>query len=296
MNRSKLNDLTIFVEVVRRNGFRAAAKKLKLGPGSVSEAVQRFEDRLGVRLIERTTRAISVTSAGKALYQRSLPAISELNSALEEIGDIGDGVSGVLRLTAPIGTGKLFLDTLISDFAEMHSTLTVEVVYDEKKVDLVTSGIDAAIRAETLLDPETFAAAIGPTHDMVIVASPAYLQNGPVLKSPADIASHQGICFAYGGADNLAPWVFRTQQGPVTVMPSPRIISNDVNSILSHAQRGLGLAYIFSALGKAAVKSGDLTEVLPGHAAALPRFSLNYLSKRNIPARLRAFIDFVKTY
>lgn len=294
MARGKLNDLTIFVEVVRANGFRAAAEKLKLGPGSVSEAVQRFEDRLGVRLIERTTRAISLTRAGEALYLRSLPAISELHAALDDIHAMGEGLTGTLRLTAPIGAGHLFLDSLVSDFAGLHPTLSVEVIYDEKKVDLVTSGVDAAIRAETLLDPDTYAISVGPSHEMMLVASPSYLVENASLRSPQDVASHAGICFAFGGTNNLAPWAFRTPDGPLTVMPRPRIVSNDVHSILGHAQAGLGLAYVFTSVAKPAVEKEHLIEVLPGTPATLARFSLNYLSKRNMASRLQAFIDFVR--
>lgn len=294
MTRSKLNDLTIFVEVVRANGFRAAAKNLKLGAGSVSEAVQRFEDRLGIRLLERTTRAISLTHAGEVLYQRSLPAIDELDAALEEVQDLGDGLTGTLRLTAPTGTGQLFLDTMIADFAVLHPSLAIEVIYDEKKVDLVTTRVDAAIRTETLLDPDTYAIAIGPPHEMTIVARPSYLEKAAPLNSPQEISLHQGVCFAFGDSEHLAPWVFRTRDGPLTVMPNPRVVSNNVNSILRYAEAGLGLAYMFTVTAKPALQNGRLVEALPQSLEMLPRFSLNYLSKRNIPARLQAFIEFVK--
>ncbi|UWQ77299.1 LysR family transcriptional regulator [Leisingera sp. M658] len=294
MSRGRLNDLAIFVEVARANGFRAAAKNLKLGAGSVSEAVQRFEDRLGVRLFERTTREISLTRAGEALYRRSLPAIDELDTALEEINEFREGLTGTLRLSAPVGTGQLFLDTAISDFAALYPTLAIEVIYDERKVDLLTSGIDAAIRVETLLDPDTYAISIGPPHEMKVVAQPSYLVEAGPLHFPHDIVRHEGICFAFGDSEKLAPWVFKTRDGPITVMPKPRVISNNVNSILRYAEAGLGLAYLFSASAEPAIRSGRLIEVLPKSLERLPCFSLNYLSKRNVPARLQAFKNFVK--
>ncbi len=294
MRYGKLNDLTIFVEVARAGGFRAAAAKLKMGAGSVSEAIQRFEDRLGLRLIERTTRAISLTKAGETLYRRSLPAINELDAALGDIHDLGAGLGGTLRLSAPAGAGSLFLDALIADFSKAHPTLAIELIYDEKKIDLVTSGVDAAIRTETLLDPDTYAIPIGPRHKMAIVASPQYLAKTPSVKSPRDIAHHDGVCFAFGSSETLAPWIFRTADGPLTVMPSPRIISNTVTSVLNHAQAGLGLAYVFSAAARPAIAGGHLIELLAESTAPLPRFSLNYLSKRNMPARLGALISHVR--
>lgn len=294
MRRSELNDVSIFVAVAQENGFRAAADKLKLGAGSVSEAVQRFEDRLGVRLIERSTRAIALTKAGELLYLRSLPALNDLETALKDVHDLDEGVSGTLRLTAPTATGQLFLDALITGFAKEHPAVKIELIYDETKVDLVTSGVDVAIRAETLLDPDTHAIGIGPTQDMMIVASPEYLASVPSLDVPADVAAHNGVCFAFDGAENLAPWVFTEKNGPFSVMPHPRIVTNDVKSILEGAKAGLGLAYIFARSVENLLEDGSLVQVLEGRAATLPRFSLNYLSKRNMPSRVRAFVDFAK--
>lgn len=294
MKRNELNDVSIFVAVAQENGFRAAADKLKLGAGSVSEAIQRFEDRLGVRLIERSTRAIALTKAGELLYRRSLPAINDLETALKDVHDLNEGLSGTLRLTAPTAAGQLFLDTLVTGFAKEHPAVTIELIYDETKVDLVTSGVDAAIRAETLLDPDTHAIAVGPTQDMMIVASPEYLAKAPPLDVPADVAAHRGVCFAFDGADSLAPWIFMDNDGPFSVMPSPRIVANDVTSILESAKAGLGLAYIFASSVESLLEDGKLVQVLKGRTAVLPRFSLNYLSKRNMPSRVRAFVDFAK--
>ncbi|APX15312.1 transcriptional regulator [Phaeobacter inhibens] len=296
MKRNELNDVSIFVAVAHENGFRAAADKLKLGAGSVSEAVQRFEDRLGVRLIERSTRTIALTQAGELLYRRSLPAINDLETALKDVHDLNEDNSGTLRLTAPTATGQLFLDALITGFAKEHPAMTIELIYDETKVDLVTSGVDAAIRAETLLDPDTHAIAIGPTQEMMIVASPDYLAKGPHLEEPADVAAHGGVCFAFTGANNLAPWVFTGADGPYSVMPRPKLVTNDVTSILEGAKAGLGLAYIFASSAECSLEDGSLVQVLEGRAATLPRFSLNYLSKRNMPSRVRAFVDFAKRH
>ncbi|NOC47740.1 MULTISPECIES: LysR family transcriptional regulator [Ruegeria] len=294
MRRNELNDVSIFVAVAQENGFRAAAEKLKLGAGSVSEAVQRFEDRLGVRLIERSTRAIALTKAGELLFRRSLPAINDLETALKSIHDLNEDLSGTLRLTAPTAAGQLFLDALITGFAKEHPAVAIELIYDETKVDLVTSGVDAAIRAETLLDPDTYAIAIGPTLKMTIVASPEYLANCPPLEKPADVAAHSGVCFAITGADKLAPWVFAGTDGPYSVMPRPKIVTNDVTSILEGAKAGLGLAYIFASSVESLLEDGRLVQVLEGQTADLPRFSLNYLSKRNMPPRVRAFVDYAK--
>lgn len=294
MQRSQLSDMTVFVEVARSGGFRAAAARLKLGAGSVSEAVQRFEDRLGVRLFERTTRRIALTAAGETLFRRSLPAITDLEGAVRELDSIRDEVSGTLKLSAPRSGGPLFLNDLVAAYAKAHPQVQVEISYDDRKVDLVTSGIDAAIRSRALLEQGTHALPVGPTLEMAIVASPDYLKRCGTPATPEDVTGHDGICFAFEGQSRLALWNFDGEEGPYSVMPKPRLIVNEVAAILRFAELGLGLAYVYASAAEPLVASKRLVPVLAGRTAPLHRYTINYLSKRHMPARLRAFIDLAK--
>ncbi|MEM8697173.1 MAG: LysR substrate-binding domain-containing protein [Pseudomonadota bacterium] len=294
MERHQLSDVSVFVEVARARGFRAAANVLNLGPGTVSEAVQRLEDRLGVRLFERSTRSIALTPAGQRLYEQSMPAIADLESAVRELEDARDGVSGTLRLNAPRTAGPFFLDKLISDYADKHPEVAVELIYDDSKVDLVASGIDAAIRSATMLEQDSYAMPIGPKLDMSVVASPEYLKRSGVPNAPKDILSHEGICFAFDQTGQLASWNFKGKDGVVTIMPKPRMVTNDLQSALRFAEAGLGLAYVYAEAAKDLIADGRLFSLLEKKTLSLPRYSLNYRSKRHVPARLRAFIDLAK--
>ena len=294
MQRTQLSDMTIFVEVARANGFRAAAQNLKLKAGSVSDAIQRFEDRLGVRLFDRTTRSVMLTPIGERLYRRSLPAIDELEAAVHELDAQRQSVSGPLRLSAPYSAGPFFLDDLVVQFAAKYPDVSVELMYDDSKVDLVEARVDAAIRAHTLLEADTHAVPVGPELSMTIVAAPSYLKAKGVPETPQDILEHDGICFAFGHADRLAPWILQGVTGQCTVMPKPRIVANDLRSLLTYAQGGLGLAYVYSEVVEQQLADGVLTEVLPGLVPPLPPYSLNYLSKKHMTRRLRAFIDLAK--
>lgn len=294
MQRSQLSDITVFVEVARSNGFRAAAERLKLGPGSVSEAVQRLEDRLGVRLFERTTRSVALTHLGERLYRQCVPALSELESALHGLDEETDKVAGTLRLTAPRSAGLFFLDALIARYAAAYPDVSVELIYDDQKVDLVASRIDAAIRSHMLLEQDTHAVAIGPKLGMSLVASPAYLDRRGIPRAPGDLGAHDGICFAFGSSDRLAPWTFRGDAGEFSVMPRPRMIVNDLASMLQFAEAGLGLAYLYAETARHLVEGGKLVCLLGGQIPSLQRYTVNYLSKRHMPARLRAFIDSAK--
>lgn len=294
MQRNQLSDVSIFVEVARQNGFRAAAESLKLQAASVSEAIQRFEERLGVRLFERSTRSVALTPIGERLYERSLPAINDLEAAFSDLDEHRDSVSGTLRLSAPYSAGAFFLDDLVACFAAAYPEVSVELIYNDQKVDLIASRVDAAIRSNTLLEAETHAVPLGPTLRMALVASEGYLARKGIPEKPKDILHHEGICFAFGGKDRLAPWMFEGPDGAYSVMPRPRMVVNDLRSLLSYASRGLGLAYVYAEVAEPFLAEGTLVEVMQGQVPALPRYSLNYRSKKLMTRRLRAFIDMAK--
>jgi len=295
MQHANLNDLSVFVEVARANGFRAAADNLNLGAGSVSETVQRIESRLGVRLIERTTRKISLTTAGEQLFKRSVTALAELASALDDVGGDQRIVSGTLRLSAPRSSSPFFLDELIASFGATYPEVRVEVMYDDEKVDLVTAGVDAAIRSQTLLEKETYAVEIGPKLEMALVASPDYLERVGTPKKPTDLTHHDGICFAFGRADRLAPWTFAEgKKAPYAVSPKARMIVNDLVSMINFAKAGLGLTYVYKKPAEPYIQSGELVTLFDRKVPALSRYTINYLTKRHMPARLRTFIELAK--
>jgi len=294
MSRSSFADIRVFVEVARRGGFRAAAEHLQQAPASVSGAISRFEDRLGVRLFERSTRSVALTPIGEQFYARSLPAVTELEGAFEDLDAQKDEIAGTLRLSAPYSAGPFFLDDLVARFALSYPAVDVEVIYDDKKVDLLTSGIDAAIRSNMLLEQDTHAVPVGPELTMAIVASRAYLDEKGMPKQPRDILKHEAIRYAFGRSGQLAPWGFKGAEGPFTMQPKARMVANDMRSLLHYATSGLGLAYVYGEIAAPYIETGELVSVLSKHLSPLPRYSLNYPSKKNMTARLRAFVDMAK--
>ncbi|WP_299210681.1 LysR family transcriptional regulator [uncultured Tateyamaria sp.] len=294
MNRNHFGDIRVFVEVARRGGFRAAAEHLQQAPASVSEAVQRFEERLGVRLFERSTRSVALTAIGEQFYQRSLPAVTELEGAVSDIDDQKDEVSGVLRLSAPYSAGPFFLDELIARFAATYPAVDVELIYDDQKVDLLTSGIDATIRSNTLLEPDTHAVQVGPELNMSIVATRGYIERKGMPKEPRDILNHDTICYVFGRSGQLAPWSFKGPDGGYVIQPNPRLVANDMRSLLHYAAHGLGLAYAYAEIAAPYLANEDMVAVLAKNLAPFPRYSINYRSKKHMTRRLRAFLDLAK--
>ena len=294
MRRNELSDVSVFVEVAQANGFRAAAERLRLGAGAGSEAVQRLEDRLGVRLFDRSTRKISLTALGNQLYESSLPAINDLESAIRALEDAKGTVSGVLRLNAPKSSGPFFLDKLICEYCARYPDANVELTYDDEMADLVTSGVDAVIRFEHMLEMDTHAVPIGPDLDMTIVGSPDYLVRRGTPKVPKDLLDHDGLYFAIGTPDKPAPWIVGDGQSVYNVAPKRRVVVNNLSTLLDYAQAGLGLAYMYSFAATPLLETGELVEVLQGAVPSRPRHTINYLTKRHMPERLRAFIDLAK--
>ncbi len=294
MQRNQLSDIAIFVEVARHGGFRAAAQRMNLGPGSVSDAIQRFEDRLGVRLFERTTRRISLTATGELLYSRSVAAIDELDNAVRTLNDEKDEVTGILKINAPRNTGSLFLNDLVTRYLKANPLVQVEVNYDDAKIDLVSSQIDAVVRPMTLVENDSHALPLGPELEMSVVASRSYLNRCGVPPSPESLTEHDCICFAFNGVGTLAPWTFIGKNGPYTVATKPRVVVNDIPSMLKYVQSGLGVAYVYTCEIESLVASKRLVSILQGKPAPLQRYSINYLTKRHMPSRLRAFLDLAK--
>ena len=295
MNRNSFGDIRVFVEVARRGGFRAAAEHLQQAPASISEAINRFENRLGVRLFERSTRSVALTPIGETFYARSLPAVLALEGAVSDLDEERNEIAGTLRLSAPYSAGPFFLDDLVARFALAFPAVNVELIYNDKKIDLLTAGIDAAIRSSSLLAPDTHAVPVGPELKMSIVATPEYLRRNGTPRHPKDIIEHDAICYSFGRGDQLAPWRFVGPDGAYVVQPKPKIVANDMRSLLNYAQNGLGLAYVYAEIAAPYLAKSDLVEILNEHLSPLPRYSVNYLSKRHMTRRLRAFVDLTKT-
>lgn len=176
MERNQFSEIVVFVEVARNSGFRAAADKLGITPGAVSSSIQRFENRLGVRLLERYTRSVSLTVPGEYLLNKCGGALAQIGHVVDEINDESNIITGTLKISAPRRIGQLFLDGLLIQYAKLYPDACIESLFNDSKVNLLTSRIDLAVRAQTILDPETHAIPIGPDIPTSVVASPEYLE------------------------------------------------------------------------------------------------------------------------
>lgn len=292
-----LSELNAFVAVVRANGFREAAKQTNRSASSISDAVKRLEARLGVRLLNRTTRRVSPTDAGRDLLKRLAPALEEVDAALDSLSAHRDRPAGTLRLNVPVNVARLVLPHYVPAFLKAYPEITLEVTAETGLVDLIAGGYDAGIRYDERLEQDMIAVPIGPrVQRYALAASPAYLDRCGRPTEPEDLLDHACITMQFPGS--LARgWELERDGRSVTVMPKgPLIIRSGGAADLSVASAiaGTGIVALFENWLQPYFESGVLEPVLSDWWPAFSGPYLYYPGRRLVPAPLRAFIDFIK--
>ncbi|OHV84741.1 LysR family transcriptional regulator [Rhizobium sp. LCM 4573] len=293
------SDLEAFVAVARAGGFRDAARLSGASASSLSEAVRRLETKLGVRLLNRTTRSVIATEAGRGLLERVGPAFDEMEAALDVVNGYRDRPVGSLRLNVPASAARLVLPHIVPEFLKAYPDVRLEVMTDESFVDVLKAGCDAGIRYEERLEQDMIAVPIGPrVQCFAAAASPAYLDRHGRPEHPRDLLNHACVRHRFSSG-RMPPWEFEKDGELVAVDPTgPLIVQAGGASDLAidAAVQGLGVVSLFEQWLRPYLESGALEPVLEPW---WPRFSgpfLYYPGRRLVPAPLRAFIDFIKTF
>lgn len=279
----ELDGIAIFVKVVQAGSFSAAARLLGVPNTTVSAKVARLEKRLGVTLIQRTTRKLHITPAGRAYFERCAPALEAIQSAEVQMTLAAPEPSGVLRITAPGDVAHGLLPPIVSRFLERYALAKVEIMVANRVVDLVAEGVHLAIRAARLADSTLVARKFMPFSGG-LWASAAYLKRKGTPRSPKDLAQHDGLLFArsFGQPPKLGDGRARSD-----LEFQARIAADDLETLRTFALRGKGIATLTDYLGQEA----GLMQVLPGWSWTAGALSFVYPGQRFVPANVRAFID-----
>jgi DNA-binding transcriptional LysR family regulator len=293
-----LNDLFAFVSVVRAGGFRDAARLGGVSASRLSEAVRRLETRLGVRLLNRTTRSVATTEAGARLFERLGPALSETQAALDVVNAFRDRPAGTLRLNVPGSAARLVLPAIVPPFLKAYPDIRLEVIVEEGFVDVLAAGCDAGIRYDERLEQDMIAVPIGPRiQRFATAASPDYLDAQGRPEHPRDLLSH--ACLRGQFASGVMPaWDFERGGEVVRVNPAgPLLVRLGAGADLavSAAVAGLGIVQMFEDWLAPMLQSGALEPVLLPWWQSFTGPFLYYPGRRHLPAPLRAFVDFIKT-
>lgn len=287
---NNLTEIAVFVHVVDTGGFSAAADRLDLSRAAVSKAVSRLEARLGARLLHRTTRRLSLTESGRALYERSRRALASIEEAEEEIGRLQGEPRGTLRISAPVYFGVHHLAPLLTEYLVRYPDIDADVQLDDRLVDIVAEGVDLAIRVSALEDSSLVGRRLAPCH-IALCASPGYWERHGHPESPADLAAHN--CFVYSNLASPTVWRFRDSDGhEIAVTVGGRLRFNNTEMARAAALQGLGVIWVPTFYVGDELRSGRLTRALAGYRPAREvAIWAVYPARDHLPVKIRLLID-----
>jgi DNA-binding transcriptional LysR family regulator len=295
MDDLPLSDLDAFTAIARERSFRAAARKRGVSASSLSDSLRRLEERLGVRLLNRTTRSVTPTEAGQRLLERLAPALGEVASALGQLDSFREGPSGTLRLNVPTIVARSFLSDIVNRFLTAYPKVRIEVIGEDSFIDVLGAGYDAGIRYDERLERDMIAVPIGPRRQRyVTAASPDYLKRRGTPKHPRDLIDHDCIIHRFLSGTSATPWEFDRDGETLMITPTGQVSANAIEIEVGAAVAGLGVMRTFEEVVMPEVEAGRLVLILEEWVTEFSGPLLYYASRRHMPAALRAFVDFIK--
>lgn len=292
MPRDELSILAAFAAVAQERSFTRAAVRLGVSTSALSHSIRALEERLGVRLLARTTRNVAPTDAGERLLAQLRPALDEIEAALTEIGRLREKPAGTIRLIAPAIVVAMTVSPKLAKFTRDHPEVVLDITTeDDSRRDLVAARFDAGIHLGEFLQRDMVAVKVSGEQRAAIVAAPSYFDSRPKPKTPGDLAAHHCIRYRMGAGGPIYRWEFERRGKPVTVSVSGPLIINDVGLTLRAALDGIGLAFLLEEHAAGYIARGDLVRVLEDWCPPFEGYFLYYPSRRHQPAALQALVD-----
>lgn len=283
-----LNDIVVFARVVEAGSFTAAARLLAMPKTTVSRRIAALEREVGVRLLQRTTRSLNMTDAGRLYYEQSSQALRTIEEANLRLAEARAEPSGTIRISAPVGFGAYFLNSAVVAFLEIYPKTKVELRLTDDRLNLVEDGIDLAFRTGVLQDSTLIARKLGSTHRL-LCASPDYLARNGVPEGPADLTHH--LCVIAGPSTSAAHWVLDGPGGQETVMVAGRFAANEMQAVVAAALAGFGVAQLPQAIAEGLINEGRLHRVLGDYTTPAGGLHVLYPSSRHLSPLVKAFIE-----
>ncbi|MBO9549240.1 LysR family transcriptional regulator [Pseudomonas sp.] len=295
MKADNLSDLAVFVAVARERNFTRAAAHLGVSPSAVSQIIRGLEERLGVRLLTRTTRSVTRTEAGERLLQEIAPLLDQIDGCLGALTEFGQHPSGTVRITADEFAARNVIWPKLQSVIESYPDITIELVTDYGLTDIVAERFDAGVRLGGIIDADMVAVPIGPPMRMVTVASPAYLRRYGVPQRPEELMTHRCINLRLPTHGGLYPWEFTCDGNEFRVRVQGPLIMNSSLQILDACLAGAGLAQVTDAHVQAYISSGALEEVLGEWSEMFPGYHLYYPTRRQQTAAFKVVLDALRS-
>lgn len=293
---SDFAQLRAFLAVAGSLSFSRAADTLGVSPSALSQMVRAFEQSVGVRLLNRTTRSVALTEAGDTLYRRLAPAVADLGAALQDIGHYRERPAGLVRVHSFRSAAALYLDPILASFGEAYPDVTLDITLDDSVAELVAGGYDAALRIGEVIERDMIAVRLGPDIRQIAVAAPAYLERFGRPATPRELIEHRCIRWRWPGRSGTYHWEFWEKGAWFEVAVDGPLIVNDKETALRATLDGLGIAFLSDWRIAEAVSQGLLVPMLEEWSAPFPGHHLCYPRQRQMAPALRVFIDHVREH
>lgn len=291
MTRTNVQDLTAFIAVARERSFTRAAAKLGLSPSALSHAMRSLEERLGVRLLARTTRSVTPTAVGERLLQSVAPRLDEIDAEIDAVSKLRDKPAGNIRITTIDYAAETILLPTLAGLLPDYPDITVEVAIEQGLTDIVAERYDAGIRIGEQIAKDMIAVRISPDMRMAAVAAPSYFGTRPIPLTPHDLAGHNCLNLRLATLGGLYAWEFEKDGRALNVRVDGQLVLNTSPMLIGAATAGLGLAYVLEARVEADIAAGRLVRVLEDWCPPFPGFHLYYPSRRQLSPAFALLID-----
>jgi DNA-binding transcriptional LysR family regulator len=294
MRGSEFADLRAFVAVAQQTSFARAADDLGVSASSLSTTIRQLEERLGVRLINRTTRRMSLTEAGERLFARFRPALAEMEAAVADARGLRDSPIGTVRLQIPRAASKLLIEPVLGRFFEAYPDVTLDITLDDSVTNTIEAGFDAGVRIGEFVEEDMVAVELCTDMRQLAVASPRYVARYGRPRTPADLLQHRCINWRWPGCSGLYNWEFAENGRWFSVAVNGPLIVSHRDVAIAAALQGVGIAFWAEPWMQAQILSGELVVLLEEFSPTFPGFYLCYSKQRNMAAPVRAFVNFIR--
>ncbi len=294
MTHSKMNDLQAFLVVAQQQSFTKAAAILRVTPSALSHTIRSLEERLGVRLLTRTTRNVSLTEAGARLSQSISPLFEQINLELDALSELRDKPKGTIRLTCTDDQIQLHLRPMLASFLRDYPEIKLELYVDYGFTNLVEERFDAGIRLGESISKDMIAVRIGPDWRLVVVGSAQYFELNPEPQSPDQLTEHSCINIRHRVAGSIYAWEFEKDQRSFTVKAEGPLVFNSIMHVLNAALDGIGLAYVPEPLAAPYLADGRLKMILTDWSPYFQGYHLYYPNRRQASPAFMAFVNAIR--
>jgi DNA-binding transcriptional LysR family regulator len=294
MRGTEFAELSAFAAVAEQRSFAKAAAQLGIAPSTLSQTIRALEERLGVRLLNRTTRSVATTEAGERLMAELRPALDGVGRAVESVNAFREKPMGTLRIVMGRAISTTMFAPMIAPFLAAYPDITLDAASDDMRLDLVSNRFDAGIRIGELIERDMIAVKLIEGIRLVCVAAPSYLAGRDIPRTPRDLTAHACIRHRWKYDEAVRPWQFEKGGERIEIDPHGRLIVNEAQNVVSAAVDGIGIAYVPAIMAAPHVIEKRLTVLLADWCTSYSGVYIYYPSRRQVPPPLQAFIDFAR--